>query len=382
MRIADVNGFYAGAGGGVRRYVEAKFLAAETAGHTLFVVAPGENDACEERSGGFVRWIPSPLMPFDPRYRRFAEPKAVWAALDAARPDVVEASSPWGSADLVAGWAAKTAKSLVFHQDVVAAYAHTWLDRRLSRAAIDALAWPWWERLRRLARRFDVTIAGGEWLAARLKARGIANATAVSFGLESGRFGPQHRDPVLRAALMARCGASPVGKLVLAVSRFHPEKRLPMLIDSFARARGALSDMGLVIVGDGLARRSVERAARRTQGVALLGAVSDRAELARIVASADLFVHGSAAETYGLATAEAIASGLPVVTPDYGGAADLTRRGCSLTYRTGDPEACAAAILEALAGRTHLPSAPAPGSLDQHFQALFAAYEALVTPAR
>ena len=51
------------------------------------------------------------------------------------------------------------------------------------------------------------------------------------------------------------------------------------------------------------------------------GEIRDRALLARYYASADVLVHGSAAETYGLVVAEAICSGLPVVVPDRGGAA-------------------------------------------------------------
>jgi glycosyltransferase involved in cell wall biosynthesis len=88
-------------------------------------------------------------------------------------------------------------------------------------------------------------------------------------------------------------------------------------------------------------------------------------------------VHGSGAETYGLAAAEAIASGLAIVVPDNGGAGDLAARGLSKTYRAGDVADGARAILAALAGRVDAPTAPPPASLDEHFTALFALYEAL-----
>ena len=67
--------------------------------------------------------------------------------------------------------------------------------------------------------------------------------------------------------------------------------------------------------------------------------------MARLYASADLLVHGSGAETYGLVVAEAISSGLPVVVPDCGGASDFAPRARSAVYRIGDSDACAAAIL-------------------------------------
>jgi alpha-1,6-mannosyltransferase len=375
MKIVDVSGFYAEAGGGVRRYVEAKFAAAALAGHELTVIAPGMASRVEPRAGGNVVWVASPAMPFDARYRMFFGAREAWAAMDAAGPDVVEGSSPWRGGTIAAAWPGKAARALVFHQDVVAGYAHTALDRWLGRPAIDALAAPWWARLRRLSARFDVTVAGGEWLAARLAAHGVTNAVAVPFGIEAGRFDPALRDGAERSALLARCGVRLGGTLLLAMSRFHPEKRLPTVIEAFARARRARPDLGLAVIGDGLARASVEKAAARTPGVILLGAVENREALARVLASGDLFVHGSAAETYGLAVAEAIASGLSAVVPDAGGAADLAPRGRALTYRTGDGADCARAILAALAGEAKPPSAPPPGSLDDHFAALFGLYE-------
>ena len=349
MRIVDVNGFYAEAGGGVRRYVDAKFKAAQDAGHDLTVIAPGKTSRIEARAGGRIAWVASPPMPFDPRYRRFAGRHTVFRAVDEARPDILEASSPWLSASIAAAWAGPAPRALVFHQDVVAAYAHAALDRFAPRTLIDAAAWPWWARLRRLSRRFAVTVAGGEWLAERLRANGVANAVAAPFGVESGRFTARLRDEALRAELLARCGVGPDGRLLLAVSRYHPEKRLPTVIAAFARARRQRPNLGLVVAGEGLAWRAVRRAAA-TPGACLLGPIADRDALARILASADLFVHGSGAETYGLAPAEAIASGLAIVVPDTGGAADLAARGLSRTYRAGDAAGCAQAILAALSG--------------------------------
>jgi len=380
MKIVDVNGFYAEAGGGVRQYVDAKFAAAARAGYQLTVIAPGAASRIEPRLGGEVRWVAGPPMPFDPRYRRFGARDAVWAAIGAAAPDVIEASSPWKSASLAAFWPGGATRALVFHQDVVAAYAHTTLDRIITPRATDALAAPWWARLRGLSTRFDVTVAGGAWLAGRLADHGVANAVAVPFGIEAGRFGPEHRDEGLRSELLAKCGVGPEGRLLLAVARFHPEKRLPTVIDAFAKAWSRRGDLGLVIVGQGLARLAVERAARRAGHVALLGTIENREALAQVYASADLFVHGSAAETYGLAVAEAITSGLAVVVPDRGGAADLAPRGTSRVYLTGDFASCVEAILAALAGEAAAPTAPPPGTIDDHFTALFELYEGLTEP--
>jgi len=181
--------------------------------------------------------------------------------------------------------------------------------------------------------------------------------------------------------LLAACGIPPDGKLLLAVGRLHPEKRHRTIIEGFARARARRPDLGLVIVGDGPLRANVETWAARAGKVHVMGPIADRGRLARCLASGDILVHGSGAETYGLVVAEAICSGLAVVSPDTGGAADLARRGLSRIYATGDAESCGRAILALLkaveAPGRRLPASP-PGSAEAHFAALFKLYQRLI----
>ena len=316
-------------------------------------------------------------MPFDANYRRFVGSREVFAVLDAERPDIVEGSSPWHSGWLAAHWPGRAARALIFHQDFVAGYPYTALSGVMPLNRIDGLFAPYWAHVRRLSRRYDVTITGGDWLARRLEGFGVANARAVPFGIERGRFSAYRRDEAVRQDLLALAGASPNGKLLIAVGRFHPEKRHPMLIEAFAKARETRQDLGLILIGDGLNRNAVERAARRAGHVHLLGPVTDRERLATLYASADLLIHGSGAETYGLVVAEAMASGLPVVVPDVGGAADLAREGRGLTYPLGNVAGCAKAILKAASEAP--PSLPAKTSYSaDHFIGLFALYERLV----
>lgn len=155
------------------------------------------------------------------------------------------------------------------------------------------------------------------------------------------------------------------------------------MIEGFVRAQASRGGLGLVLVGDGLRRKAVERAARRASHVHLLGAIVDRDRLARIYASADALVHGSGAETYGLVVAEAIASGLAIVVPDTGGASDFAGRARSAVYKTGDPAACAEAILRLLDQQVAGP--PASNALvtaEAHFTQLFALYQRLVDARR
>ena len=78
------------------------------------------------------------------------------------------------------------------------------------------------------------------------------------------------------------------------------------------------------MVGDGPIRSELER---QWPGVQFTGLQRGH-ELARIYASADLFVFPSLTETYGNVVPEAMASGLPVVAFDCAAASQLIRSGC------------------------------------------------------
>ena len=217
-------GFYSEFGGGVRSYVHQKLAAAARLGHDVTIVAPGARHRVERRDGGKIVWAPAPPMPFDGNYRMFWRSEDVEKVLDQERPDVVEGSSTWRGGRIAGRWRGAALKSLVFHQDFVAAYAHTMLDARLSHSAIDRLFAPAWRHVARLSQYFDVTIAGGDWLAARLKAFGVHNPVAVPLGVENGRFSPDHRDETFRRDLLARCGIGSEGVLLAGGRPLSPRE--------------------------------------------------------------------------------------------------------------------------------------------------------------
>lgn len=381
MKIADVSGFYSETGGGVASYVRQKLDLAARWGHEVVVIAPGARSRVEQRPGGRIVWVESPGMPFDPNYHMFLDGQEVWRVLDREAPDVVEGSSPWRGGWLAGHWPGRAVKSLVFHQDFIAGYPYTLLGGFLSRPAIDTLFAPYWGYVRSLSACFDVTVTGGDWLAERLKGFDIHNPVSVPFGIETGLFSADKRDEALRRELLAACEVPPEGKLLLAVGRLHPEKRHRTIIEGFARARAQRPDLGLVIIGDGPLRANVETWAGRAGQTHVVGPIADRGRLARCLASGDILVHGSGAETYGLVVAEAICSGLAVVSPDTGGAADLARRGLSRIYATGDAESCGRAILallRAIEAPGRRPPANPPGTAESHFAALFELYQRLI----
>ncbi|PIE17542.1 MAG: glycosyl transferase family 1 [Proteobacteria bacterium] len=383
MKIVDVAEFYADQGGGVKTYINQKLAAGAERGHEVVIIAPGPQAGEQARHGGRIVWIPGPPMPFDPRYYVLWRQSEVHRALDAERPDLVEGSSPWSGGWFAARWRGDAPKAFIFHQDPVAVYPQTFVGGVLGPGRVDRLFAPYWSYLRRLSSRFDATVVSGQWLADKLGRFGLERPVAVPFGIDKAAWSPDHARGEVRARLAAACGVDPDAPLWVGVSRFHPEKRLGTLLDAFARASKA-RPMGFVLFGDGPLAGWLRRRAAKIPGLHLAGYTKDRRELATALASSDAFLHGSAAETYGLVVAEALCSGLPLVVPDVGGAADLAAPAWAETYPAGDARACAAAmgrllardpatLKRAVAGA----AADRVGTMADHFDQLFALYERL-----
>ena len=382
MRIVDVCAFYSPTGGGVRTYIDRKLAAAEANRVEIVVLVPGERAAVEHRGlAASIVYVPSPVFPLDRNYRYFDDDAALLRALDDARPDFVEVSSPWRSAETIARWCGSAPRALVMHADPLSAYAYRWFGPALSREAIDrGFGW-YWRKLRRLDAAYDLVVAANSDLTGRLQAGGLRAVETIPMGIEAGRFGPQHRDEALRAELLARCKLPPSAALLIGVGRLAPEKRWPMIVDA-CTAAACRRPVGLVIVGDGRERAKILRYIDENPHVHVLQRVEDRAVMARLMASADALIHGCEAETFGLSAAEARASGLPVIAPDRGGAADQARCGGELFAATNAADATRAILRLVsrlpLARADAAASAPHVRTMDKHFDALFARYAEIV----
>lgn len=137
--------------------------------------------------------------------------------------------------------------------------------------------------------------------------------------------------------------------LLLLGSRLSVEKRPGRALDALAALRHLGVRAALVVAGDGPLRGELERRARTERLPAtFLGHVGDRAQLARLQASADLCLAPGPAETFGLSALEALACGTPVVAsatsalPEVIGSAGLAAADTGLAF---------AAALRELLGR-------------------------------
>ena len=385
MKIVDVCEFYSPTGGGVKRYIDQKLAFAPRFGHELTVIAPGTENRREEREGGSIIWVKSPQLPFDPNYRMFWRAHSVWDVLDELKPDLVEGSSPWRGGWLTARWHGRVPKVFFMHMDPVAVYPQTFLGNLLGEERVDSMFGWFWNYLNRLNGFYDAAIVTNPAMAQRFGKFGLTNIEVAPFGVEREKFSPAFADPHQRREMLAACGLGEDACLLIAVGRHHPEKRLNVVIDAVTRAQPHRK-IGLYIVGNGLIRKSVEKWARRAKHVFVAGQIKDQERLARVIASADALIHGSAAETFGLVLAEALCSGTPVIVPDAGASATFAGPGYAETYRPGDAADGAAAILTLVAGaraaqrRAALTAADARvNNVEQHFATLFEIYERVMS---
>lgn len=380
MRIVDVCAFYTPRGGGVRTYVEQKLRIGAALGHEIVIVAPGDEDAIVEQGGGArVITLKNPRFPLDRKYWYFASAAQLHDTLDALAPDYVEATSPWRSAGLVADWKGSVPRSLIMHADPLSAYAYRWFGNVFSQRTIDWQFQVYWDHLRRHADRFDQVVCANPDLARRLAQGRVPRTVSIPMGVQPGRFSPAHRDRALRGKLLADCDLPESASLLLGVGRLAAEKRWPLVIDAVNAASQA-RPIGLVIFGEGREKRSVVKHIAGNPHVRLFTPERNGDIFARILASADALVHGSEAETFCMAAAEARASGIPVIVPDEGGAADHARGGAGMTYAARDPASAARAILAVLAGPPHRPCAARTST--EHFAELFALYESRIAGRR
>jgi glycosyltransferase involved in cell wall biosynthesis len=144
-------------------------------------------------------------------------------------------------------------------------------------------------------------------------------------GVDTEQFNPSLRDEKWRRQL------APKGEIILAcVGRLAPEKGFPFLAQVAIRLHELGLPFKLLLVG-GNKNASVEESIRSA-----FDPVGDRvvftgflegAALACAYATADVFVHCSATETFGLVVLEAMACGLPVVARDAGGPSEIIQDG-------------------------------------------------------
>jgi glycosyltransferase involved in cell wall biosynthesis len=170
-----------------------------------------------------------------------------------------------------------------------------------------------------------------DWIAAQRVDRYVANShlTATRVRRYFGREAAVLHPPVE----LDRFAPGPVGEHYLVLAELMAHKRIHVAVEAFNRLRKPL-----IVVGDGPELRRLRRLAGPT--VRFTGRVSD-ARVAELLRSARALVV-TAAEEFGIAAVEALASGRPVIALGSGGVLESVVEGeTGAYYERSDPDALA-----------------------------------------
>ena len=314
MLYCDLTQSWSEVGGGVGTYLRYKrryILEREGATHLMIIPGPRDETVVSDGGRAITEYVASPRVPGSPNYRLLLRNRKVRALLARHRPDLIECQDsynlPWAALAHARAHPG-TATVAAFMTDFPTVYVERPLSRLFGHAVGAAAQRLGYRYVGSLYRRFDAVYAlsehGG---AARLRALGVEPVEVVPLGVELGDFSPDRRDPGLRGKI----GVGPDDPLLIYAGRMDGEKRAQTVVDAFLRLPEAMNAT-LVLLGDGPLREGFIEQARGKRLIAP-GYIADRKQLARWLASADLYVSGMADETFGISIIEAQASGLPVI---------------------------------------------------------------------
>jgi alpha-1,6-mannosyltransferase len=343
--FCDLTQSWSEVGGGVRTYLLHKRRhILESTPHSHLAIIPGASDAVIEEDRAITVTIASPHVPGSPNYRLLLRSDAVRKALERFQPDLIECQDaynlPWTALAHRRHYP-ETALIAAYMTDFPTVYVERPLSRFLTKPIASVLGRVCYAYCRALYRRFDSVYAlsenGG---AAKLRSLGIGSVEVVPLGVEVGEFGPTCRDVRLRA----RLGLKEDQPLLIYVGRLDGEKKPDVVVDAFRRLPREIGAK-LALLGEGPLKTEI--AALGDDRIIMPGYVRNRAELARWLASADIYVSAMADETFGISIIEAQASGLPVVGVAAGAMLDRVTDAMGRLGPVGDSETMAANILSA-----------------------------------
>jgi phosphatidylinositol alpha 1,6-mannosyltransferase len=324
MRIAVVTEAFLPQVNGVTNSVLRLLEFCKAQGHDVLIIAPESEGAPSEYLGYKIKHVPSismkKLIPMAVP-KKYLEP-----LLEGFAPDVIHLASPIFLGHYVARIARKMGIPTVsVYQTDIAGFA-----RHYGLTIAHNTLKKWVSRIHQAS---DITLAPSKWACRDLEQSGVKNVRLWKRGVDLVNFTPARRDESLRANI-----AGGKKKLIIGyVGRIANEKRIDDL-----KILNQQGDIQLVIVGDGPAAPRIKR---ELPGARFVGYQSGT-ELARYVASFDIFVHTGKHETFCQGIQEALASGVPVIGPDTGGPVDLIEHGITgLLIDTADPHE----LLEAVA---------------------------------
>jgi glycosyltransferase involved in cell wall biosynthesis len=131
------------------------------------------------------------------------------------------------------------------------------------------------------------------------------------------------QQPTSREELLAELGLPAGARLIGAVGRLWPQKRVKDLIWAADLLKTTRDDTHLLIVGDGPQRQRLERYSEQNQATDRIHFLGERDDVPRLMPHFDVLWLASEYEGQSNAVLEAMAAGVPVIATDIAGNRDL-----------------------------------------------------------
>lgn len=315
-RIVHLANMYSPVSGGLRTAIHALGESYLTLGQDFVVIVPGKKFKKTRTSYGIKYELPSIPIPFTGGYRIIVRLRLVKRILKQYSPTVVEISDRLTLVP-IARWAkAQEIPTVLFAHERVDGVLKAFGPRFISAVRIA----DFWNRI--TAKWFTHLVATTNYAADEFHRLGLM-PQIVPLGVDLSRFSPRLRNSTLKRDF----GIS--GNLIFAMTRLSREKDPEFIIDIARQLKSERSDDMILVAGHGPMLSSLRSIAdEENLPVQFLGHLSDRVEVASLLANADVFVAVGPIETFGLAALESLASGVPVICRDSGAIQEIIDINC------------------------------------------------------
>ena len=332
MRIVQVANFVTPTSGGLRTTLTHLAQGYADRGHEVVQVLPAPEDGQRDTAWGRQVLLRAPSVP-GTGYRMLLEPKRVQRALHFLQPDRLEVHDRTTLRGLGKWAGAHGVPSLVVSHERMDRWLAQWMSQRLPLAAMADRA------NAGLVESYDAVVCTTAWAAEEFTRLGADNLVRIPLGVDLDQFVPR---------LTRRSGGPP---LLLMASRLSREKRPGLALAALRELHRRGVHAHLVVAGDGPMRKQLV-AESAGLPVDWRGFLTDRGELADLMAAADVVIAPGPVETFGLAALEALACGTPVVVnrhsalPEVVAAAGRTSPSSGFTFANAVQEVLALDELE------------------------------------
>ncbi|OLT22047.1 glycosyl transferase [Ornithinimicrobium sp. CNJ-824] len=304
MHILRVANFVSPTSGGIKTALRAWGEHYRELGHEASLIIPGPGPEISQEAQGTVYRVPATPVP-GTGYSLMFERRALSRLMDAVAPDALEVSDR-STTRWMGRWARRrgVGSVMISHEHMTGILVRrTPIPEGAAVRAADLIN-------RRSAHDYDAIVCPSRFAAEEFHRNGI-DARVVPLGVDLDTFRPSrdlatYRPPGPGEPLrLVHCG------------RLSPEKRPALSVETVRELVRRGHDVEMTVFGHGPMREElIERA--RDLPVVFHAYITDRAELAARMGTADVAVAPGPLETFGLAALEVLACGVPAVCPDEG----------------------------------------------------------------